>query len=99
VLNFVVQFKDEKTAQDGYMNESIFGFSESSLSTTPVAGIVKGKDTGLSDNAITLTVSIGNQSFYVAVWQKKAFMVILAALNMGLDPSKKIATTVNGRIR
>ena len=99
VINFVVQFKDEKTAQDGYTNQSIFGFSESSLSNTGIAGVIKGKDTGLSPNSVTLTVSIGTQSFYVAVWQNKAFMVILAVLNLGLDPSKKLATTVNGRIR
>jgi hypothetical protein len=99
VLNFVIKFKDEKSAQDGYTNGSIFGFSESSLSGMPVASIVKGKDTGLSDNSITLTVPIGNQTFYVAVWQNKAFMVILAAVDLGADGSKKIATSVNGRIR
>lgn len=99
VINFVVQFKDESTAKDGYTNQSIFGFSESSLSSGAGAGVVKGKDTGLSDNSVALTVAIGAQSFYVAVWQNKAFMVILGALNIGLDDSKKLATTLNGRIR
>jgi hypothetical protein len=98
VINFVIQFKDESTAKDGYTNQSIFGFSESTLSSGAGAGVVKGKDTGLTDNSIALTVAIGNQSFYVAVWQNKAFMVILGALNIGLDDSKKLATTVNGRI-
>lgn len=98
VINFVVQFKDEATAKDGYANQSIFGFSESSLSSGAGAGVVKGKDTGLTDNSIALTVAIGTQSFYVAVWQNKAFMVILGALNIGLDDSKKLATTLNGRI-
>jgi hypothetical protein len=99
VINFVIQFKDEATAKDGYTNQSIFGFSESTLSSGASAGVVKGKDTGLTDNSIALTVAIGSQSFYVAVWQNKAFMVILGALNMGLDDSKKLATTVNGRIQ
>ncbi len=99
VINFVIQFKDEATAKDGYNNQSIFGFSESSLSSGAGAGVVKGKDTGLSDNSIALTVAIGTQSFYVAVWQNRAFMVILGALNIGLDDSKKLATTLNGRIR
>jgi len=99
VINFVIKFKDEATAQDGYMNQSIFGFSASSLSAGGGAGVVKGKDTGLTDNSISLTVAIGSQSFYVAVWQNKAFMVILGVLNIGLDDSKKVASTVNGRIR
>jgi hypothetical protein len=98
IINFVVQFKDEATAKDGYTNQSIFGFSESSLSSGAGAGVVKGKDTGLTDNSIALTVAIGSQSFYVAVWQNKAFMVILGALNIGLDDSKKLATDLNGRI-
>ena len=99
VVNFVVKFKDEKTAQDGYSNQSIFGFSESTLSSSGGAGVVKGKDTGLTDNSIALTVAIGSQSFYFAVWQNKAFMVILGVLNIGLDQSKKIASNVNGRIK
>jgi hypothetical protein len=98
VINFVVQFKDEATAQDGYTNQSIFGFSQSSLSSGGGAGVVKGKDTGLTPNSISLTVAIGSQSFYFAVWQNKAFMVILGLLNLGLDDSKKLASTVNGRI-
>lgn len=99
VINFVVKFKDEKTAADGYSNQSIFGFSESTLSSSGGAGVVKGKDTGLTDNSIALTVAIGSQSFYFAVWQNKAFMVILGVLNIGLDQSKKIASNVNGRIK
>ena len=99
VINFVVKFKDEATAQDGYTNQSIFGISESTLSADGGAGVVKGKDTGLTPNSIALTVAIGAQSVYFAVWQNKAFMVILAVLNIGLDDSKKLASTVNGRIR
>jgi len=99
VINFVVKFKDSATAQDGYTNQSIFGFSESSLTASGGAGVVKGKDTGLTPNSIALTVAIGSQSFYFAVWQNQAFMVILGVLNIGLDDSKKLASTVNARIR
>lgn len=63
-----------------------------------MAGVVKGTDTGLSKNSVALTLAIGNQSFYVAVWQNKAFMVILAVINVDTAQSKKIATNVNGRI-
>ena len=98
VINFVIKFKDEATAKDGYTNQSIFGFSESSLSSGGGAGVVKGKDTGLTDNSVALTVAIGSQSFYVAVWQNKSYMVILGVLNIGLDSSKKLASTLNVRI-
>lgn len=99
VINFVIQFKDEASAQKGYTTESIFGFSETTLSQAGGAGVVKGKDTGLGDNSIALTIGIGGQSFYVAVWQNKTFMVILGVLNLDLAASKKIATNENGRIR
>jgi hypothetical protein len=98
VINIVIQFKDEKSAQQGYTNESIFGFSESTLSTAAGAAVVKGTATGLTANSVALTVAIGTQSVYVAVWQNKAFMSILAVLNVDLAQSKKVATTVNGRI-
>jgi hypothetical protein len=99
VINFVVQFKDEKSAEQGYTTESIFGFSESSLSSSGITNVVKGTQTGLSKNAISLTLAIGNQSFYVAVWQNKAFMVILAVINVDTAQSKKIATNENSRIK
>jgi predicted small lipoprotein YifL len=99
VVNFVIQFKDEQTAAKGYTTESIFGFSESTLASSGGTGVVKGKDTGLTANSIALTVAIGNQSFYVAVWQNKAFMVILGVLNIDLAASKKIATNEDSRIK
>ena len=99
VINFVIQFKDEASAEKGYSTESIFGFSESTLSSSGGTGVVKGKDTGLSPNSIALNIAIGNQSFYVAVWQNKAFMVILGVLNVDLAASKKIAMNENSRIR
>jgi hypothetical protein len=98
VINFVIQFKDEASATKGYTTESIFGFSQSTLATSGGTGVVKGKDTGLTANSIALTIAIGNQSFYVAVWQNKAFMVILGVLNVDLAASKKIATNENSRI-
>ncbi len=99
VINFVIQFKDEATAQSGYTNESIFGFSESTLVTEGGSGVIKGQDTGLTKNSVALTVAIGAQSFYFAVWQNKAFMVILGVLNIDIAQAKKTATTENGRIK
>lgn len=98
VVNFVVQFKDESSASKGYTSESIFGFSASSLKSGG-APVVEGTKTGLTPNSIELSTSVSTQSFYVAVWQNKAFMVILAILNIDTASSKKVALAENGRIK
>ena len=96
-VNFVFQFKDQASAEKGYKSESIFGFSASTLKSSQVP-VVEGTATGLGANSIVLTVAIGAQSFYVAVWQNKQFMVILAILNIDTAADKKVALAVNGRI-
>jgi len=96
VVNFVIQFKDEKTAVDAYMNKSIFGFSSQQLRNAPT---IEGTKTGLTANSIVLNQSLGTQSFYIAEWQNKAFMVILAVLNIDPVSSKKVSTAENGRIK
>jgi len=98
VVNFVIQFKDEASASKGYTTESIFGFSAAQLKTGG-APVVEGTNTGLTPNSIVLSISISTQSFYVAVWQNKAFMVILAVLNIDSAASKKVALAENGRIK
>lgn len=98
VVNFAIQFKDEASAAKGYTTETIFGFSASSLKSGG-APVLEGTATGLGANSIVLTISVANQSFYVAVWQHKAFMVILAALNIDPAASRKVATAENGRIK
>src|SRR6267143_3555609 len=97
-VNFVFQFKDQASAEKGYKSDSIFGFSAASLKTSQVP-VVEGKDTGLGPNSIVLTIAISNQSFYVAVWQNKQFMVILVMLNVDTTAAKKAALAENGRIR
>jgi hypothetical protein len=98
VVNFVIQFKDEASASKGYMSESIFGFSASTLKSGG-APVVEGTKTGLTANSIVLSISVANQSFYVAVWQNKTFMVILAVLNIDAATAKKVAVAENSRIK
>jgi hypothetical protein len=98
VVNFVIQFKDEASASKGYTDESIFGFSASSLKSGG-APVVEGTKTGLTANSIVLSISVASQSFYVAVWQNKAFMVILAILNIDTATGKKVAVAENSRIK
>jgi hypothetical protein len=98
VVNFVVQFKDEASASKGYTTESIFGFSASSLKSGG-APVVEGTKTGLTANSIVLSIAVSTQSFYVAVWQNKVFMVILAILNIDTATCKKVAQAENGRVK
>ena len=99
IINFVIKFKDQTSAEQGYTTESIFGFSESTISSSAAAGVTKGTDTGLGKNSITLLIAIANQSFFVAVWQNKTFMVILAVINIDTAQAKKIASNENSRIK
>ena len=96
-VNFVLQFKDAATAAKGYNTQSIMGFSQSALTTAGTAAVI-GTKTGLGANSVTLTVHISTQSFYIAVWQNKAFMSILAILNIDPVASQKAAVAENGRI-
>ena len=99
VVNFDFKFKDQASAEKGYSSDSIFGFSAASLKSSQVP-VVEGTATGLGPNSIVLTIaiSISSQTFYVAVWQNKEFMVILGLLNIDSAADKKIAQAENGRI-
>lgn len=97
LVNFVVMFKDEKSATDAYTSGTLFNFSASTLKKEG-APVTEGTNTGLGANSVVLSASIGDQSFYVAEWQNKAFVVILVVLNVDAATCKKIATAENGRI-
>jgi hypothetical protein len=98
VVNFVVQFKDVQTAASDYKGDQpIFGFSQSQL-RNGAGGVVEGTKTGLTANSISLTQPVGNQLFYIAFWQNKAFMVLLLILNVDANAAKNAATRENGRI-
>ena len=96
VVNFVVQFKDEKSAASAYANGSVFGVSAPSLHASAQA--IEGTKTGLSANSVVVSQAIANQSFYIALWQNKSFAVFLAVVNLDPTASKKVATSENGRI-
>ena len=98
VINFVIQFKDEASASKAYTSEKIFNISAADLKSNG-ANVVEGSKTGLSANSIVLDTQIANQSYYIAVWQNKEFMVILAVLNVDSASAKKVATSENSRIK
>jgi hypothetical protein len=96
VVNFVVQYKDEASAAKGYTTDGILGFNQSQLAAAGSAATV-GAKTGLGPNSVVLSVAISTQAFYIAVWQHKAFLVILAILNVDNATSQKVAVAVNSR--
>lgn len=99
VLNFVIQFKDEKSAEQGYKSDKkIFGFSTAQLRNSPQP-VLEGSKTGLTSNSIVLTTRLSDQTFYIAMWQNKTFMVFLAIVNMDQAASSKVAASENSRIK
>jgi hypothetical protein len=98
VVNFSVQFKDEASAANGYTSGQIFGIDRSMLKANG-APVVEGTQTGLGPNSIVLSTTILNQAFYIAVWQNKAFMVILGIINLDSATGQKVAAAENKRIK
>lgn len=97
VLNFVVQFKDEKKAADAFANSSIFSISASDLRSSHLA--VEGARTGLTASSIVISQAISNQSFYIAFWQNRAFVMALIVENMDPATSQKLAVAENARVK
>jgi len=98
VIDFVLQFKDAKSAANTYANDSIFGVTASSLSASGSSSI-QGTKSGLTANSVVVSQSLSNQTFYIALWQNKTFDVFLAVLNFDAAAAKKIAQSENGRIK
>ncbi|HEY1420383.1 MAG TPA: hypothetical protein VGG90_06715 [Candidatus Dormibacteraeota bacterium] len=98
VVNFVVEFKDVASATKAYTSDSVFGFSVSQFKGGGVP-LVDGTATGLTANSLVLSASVASQAFYIAVWQNKTFMVILALLNNDATTGKKVALAENSRIK
>ena len=98
VVNFVVQFKDETSAANGYTSGQIFGIDRTNMKANG-APVTEGSTTGLGPNSVTLSTSVLAQSFYIAVWQNKAFMVILGIINFDSGTGQKVADAQNKRIK
>lgn len=96
VIDFVLQFRDAKSAANTYTNDSIFGVTASSLSGP---SSIQGAKTGLTANAVVVNQSLSNQTFYIALWQNKTFDVFLAVVNLDPTAAKKISMSENSRIK
>ena len=98
VVNFVVQFKDEATASNGYSTGSFFHYSVADLKSGG-APVVEGTATGLGANSIVRNAYLISQTVFVALWQNKAYLVILAILNVDSTATQKAAVSENSRIK
>lgn len=98
VIDFVIQFKDARSATSNYTNDSIFGVTASSLSASGTASI-QGSKTGLGPNSVVVSQTVSSQTFFIALWQNKTFDVFLAVLNVDPAAANKIATLENNRIK
>jgi hypothetical protein len=100
VVNFVIQFKDQSSAAKAYTSETVFSMSSADLKKNASStDLVEGDKTGLSPNSVVIDTLVVNQKYYIAVWQKDHFMVILAIKNVDSASAKKVATSENSRIR
>jgi hypothetical protein len=63
------------------------------------APVVEGTATGLGASSIVLSTTIANQSFYIAVWQDKASMVIPGLINIDAATGGKVAAAEDKRIK
>jgi len=97
-VNFVVQFKDESSAASGYSTGSFFHYSVADLKSGG-APVVEGTATGLTANAIVRNANLVSQTVFVALWQKKTFLVILAILNVDATSTQKAAVSESSRIK
>lgn len=98
VINFVLQFKDEASAAGAYADGSFFHFSVADLKSGGAA-VVEGIATGLTEHAIERSAVLANQTVFVALWQKKQIVVVLAILNLAPAASQKAAVAENTRIK
>jgi hypothetical protein len=101
VYVYAFRFKDASSAGSNYKaNAKDFHLSDSEVSQLKAAGatVKDGKDTGLSDNAIELTIAAEGASVFVAFWQNKSFEVAMVTLNEDAAGAQA-ASKINGRIQ
>jgi hypothetical protein len=92
--NFVIKFKDDKTAAKAY-DSGILGITPKNSKNQQ--GVTEGSATGLGSNSVVFSQSFGNQSLYLAFWQNKTYDLFLFTINLPSADSKKAASNVNGR--
>jgi hypothetical protein len=98
VVNFVIQFKDEATAAAVYSTGTFFHYSVADLRSGGQT-VIEGTATGLTSNSIVRNAYLASQTWFIALWQNGAFLVVLAILNFDPASSQKAAVAENSRIK
>jgi hypothetical protein len=99
---YAIRFKDASAASANYkVNLKDFHLSDSDLANIKTAGgiVTNGAASGLGDNSVVVSFSIGGVSFYAAFWQKNQFEVALIDFNVPEADSKKATTNIDGRMK
>jgi hypothetical protein len=99
VLNFVIQFKDVESAAAGFTDASFYGYFEQStvaLNAIGSPGATLGDQTGLGPNSAVLGGQ--DRSYFEAIWQRGAFLVILVGIHLDVSVTSKVALAENSRI-
>ena len=101
VYVFAIRFKDAASASSSFKATSKdFHLSDSDLAAVKSAGgnIQQGAATGLSDNAVVVSIDFGGASIYLAFWQKKQFEVALAGVSLPTADGAAATKKINDRI-
>jgi hypothetical protein len=98
---FAVHFKDEASAQASYKKSAdTFHLSDSDVNNIKAVGgtVTEGSGTGLGDNSIVVSASVGGFGLYISLWQKKKFLAAIIGLNVAQPDGKAATQRVDGRI-
>ncbi len=101
VYVFAIRFKDAASATSSFKATSKdFHLSDSDLAAVKSAGgnIQQGSATGLTDNAVVVSIDFGGASIYLAFWQKKQFEVALAGFSVPTADGAAATKKINDRI-
>ena len=94
--SFVIKYRDSGAASSAWQR-GILGFP-TPAEGQQVPGLVRGSGTGLGSNSWEYQQTNGPAALYLAFWQKGAFDVFLLTTDLDPPVSRKLASTVSGRI-
>jgi alpha-tubulin suppressor-like RCC1 family protein len=98
LISVAVQYNAAASAAKAYANRPIWGFQASDMEKNPPEGTVQGAATGLGNNSIAWSGSGFGAPLNIALWQNRALMVFMLALNIATDQGKSMWSAENARI-
>ena len=95
-----VHFKDEASAVAAYHGpDGPLGVDVAALQNLGASGVVDaGGSTGLGDNSVVASTTLGGGPFFAAYWQRGAFDIAILGFDTTDVAGKVIAQRVDGRV-